>query len=156
MILNVRDEEKWWNSYSETISPSPAIWRFVFTITGVRSYTFDRMIENCVFKPMAGSRAKVRDKEASIEGFKAHNEKVKTTIPADKLLVFEVKQGWEPLCKFLDCPIPEDTPFPHTNDTAMFKKFVAFRKKKALTLLAVEVALVVGGFFWVRGGKSRS
>ena len=37
-------------------------------------------------------------------------------VPADNLLVFEVKQGWEPLCKFLGVPQPE-TPFPHINDT---------------------------------------
>lgn len=39
---------------------------------------------------------------------------VKERCPADRLLVFDVRDGWEPLCKFLDVPTP-DTPFPHTN-----------------------------------------
>ena len=52
-------------------------------------------------------------------GFKAHNEAVKATIPADQLLIFEVKQGWGPLCEFLGKPEPSD-PFPRTNDRAEF------------------------------------
>ena len=38
-------------------------------------------------------------------------------MPADRLLVFEVKEGWTPLCKFLGLPVP-DTPFPNVNNTA--------------------------------------
>jgi len=46
---------------------------------------------------------------------------VKKTVPADNLLVFNVKQGWEPLCKFLGKPVP-DKPFPRINDSAAFKR----------------------------------
>ena len=41
------------------------------------------------------------------------------TVPAEKLLVFQVSQGWEPLCQFLDLPIP-DEPFPRANTRAQF------------------------------------
>ena len=88
-------------------------------------------------------------------GFIAHNEEVKATIPADKLLVFEVKQGWEPLCKFLGCPIPKDTPFPHVNDTEAFKQRIFQKKKKALAILVAEIALVAGSLFWFRRGKGK-
>jgi hypothetical protein len=40
-------------------------------------------------------------------------------IPAERLLVFDVRQGWEPLCNFLGVAVP-DTPFPRTNDRAEF------------------------------------
>lgn len=162
VILTVRDPEKWWNSYKETIGPSTPFWRFVYTVTGLitgqRSFVWDRMVGNCVYKKIAGSRAKAREKQAAIAGFNAHNNEVKATIPSDKLLVFEVKQGWEPLCTFLDCPIPKDTPFPHTNDTAHFKERIASGKKKALAILAAEIVLAVGvgGLFWLRGGKATS
>lgn len=53
------------------------------------------------------------------KGFVAHNEAVKAAIPADRLLVFEVKDGWGPLCDFLGVPIP-DTDFPRTNDREEF------------------------------------
>ena len=37
-----------------------------------------------------------------------------------RLLVFSVDQGWEPLCKFLDVPVPS-TPYPLTNTTEEFR-----------------------------------
>ena len=41
-------------------------------------------------------------------------------IPASRLLVFDVAEGWEPLCRFLDVPVPDDVPFPHHNLRADF------------------------------------
>jgi hypothetical protein len=57
------------------------------------------------------------DKEHAIEVFKRHNEEVRDTIDPARLLVFDVKEGWAPLCRFLEVPIP-DEPFPRLNDTA--------------------------------------
>jgi hypothetical protein len=51
------------------------------------------------------------DPEASAEYFNKWVEEVKATVPQDRLLVFEVKQGWKPLCKFLGLPEP-DVSFP--------------------------------------------
>jgi Sulfotransferase domain len=48
-------------------------------------------------------------------------DNVQRTIPADRLLVFDLEDGWEPLCKFLDVPVPPGMPFPHLNDTATFQ-----------------------------------
>jgi hypothetical protein len=58
-----------------------------------------------------------------IARFIAHNEAVKTAIPSDRLLVYQVKEGWEPLCKFLGAPVP-DEPFPRTNDRAEFWELI--------------------------------
>lgn len=59
------------------------------------------------------------DLEGLVAGFVAHNEAVKATIPANRLLVFEVKEGWGPLCEFLDAPVPGEA-FPRTNDREEF------------------------------------
>jgi hypothetical protein len=59
------------------------------------------------------------NRDALIEGFIAHNEAVKAAIPADRLLVYQVKEGWGPLCAFLGAQAP-DEPFPRTNDRAEF------------------------------------
>ena len=59
------------------------------------------------------------DREGLISRFVAHNENVKATVPADQLLVFEAKEGWEPLCEFLGVPAP-DGPFPRSNDRVEF------------------------------------
>ena len=63
---------------------------------------------------------------------------VKRSVPADKLLVFDVKQGWDPLCKFLDVPVPpKSVPFPNVNDTAA-------QKKNLRTLVIASHAVVLG------------
>jgi hypothetical protein len=46
---------------------------------------------------------------------------VKKAIPADRLLIYRIEEGWEPLCKFLGKPVP-NKPFPRVNDTAEFQK----------------------------------
>jgi hypothetical protein len=48
-----------------------------------------------------------------------YHEEVQETVPADRLLVWEPADGWEPLCAFLGLPVPE-TPFPRLNDSAQF------------------------------------
>jgi hypothetical protein len=47
-------------------------------------------------------------------------EEVKQTVPKDRLLIFNVKQGWKPLCEFLEVPTPSN-PFPHENETKVFR-----------------------------------
>ena len=59
--------------------------------------------------------------ETAVRFFNEWNAQVKDVIPADRLLVFEVKEGWEPLCRFLDVPVP-DCPFPRVNDTETMNK----------------------------------
>jgi hypothetical protein len=59
------------------------------------------------------------DRDALIKGFIAHNDAVKATISASRLLVYQVRDGWAPLCAFLGVPVP-DEPFPRTNDRLEF------------------------------------
>ena len=51
--------------------------------------------------------------------FEAHNAEVRRHIPAQRLLVFDVAEGWAPLCDFLGVPVPE-APFPNTNSVREF------------------------------------
>jgi hypothetical protein len=53
----------------------------------------------------------------------AHEQDVIASVPADDLLVYDVAEGWEPLCEFLDVAVP-DEPFPNTNTTADFRAMV--------------------------------
>ena len=59
------------------------------------------------------------DREGLINGFIAHNKAVRDVIPEEQLLIFQVKDGWEPLCKFLNVPVPNE-PFPRTNNREEF------------------------------------
>jgi hypothetical protein len=59
--------------------------------------------------------------EGLIRSARRWDERIKATVPAGRLLVWEAKDGWEPLCEFLDVPVP-DEPFPHVNDVDAFRQ----------------------------------
>lgn len=59
------------------------------------------------------------DRDQLSAAFVAHNAAVRAAIPADRLLEFEVKSGWGPLCDFLGLDAP-DEPFPRSNDRREF------------------------------------
>ena len=67
------------------------------------------------------------DMPALMQAFVAHNKAVEAQIPARQLLVYQVKDGWGPLCEFLDVPVPSE-PFPRTNDRAEFWDIVSGKK----------------------------
>ena len=59
------------------------------------------------------------DKDNAIAVFNAHNEEVRRLVPQKRLLVYESGEGWQPLCTFLDVPVPA-TPYPKVNTTEDF------------------------------------
>ena len=64
-------------------------------------------------------------------------------VPKDQLLVMELSQGWEPLCKFLGKPIP-DEPFPRANDSAAIKQ-TEIKILTRLGLMWLALFTVLGG-----------
>jgi hypothetical protein len=108
VILTVRDPERWFDSISATI----------FTLQDDQWPEGPRDI---IYTRTFGDRLTDRAHCQSV--FAQHVAAVQETIAPDRLLVFDVKAGWEPLCAFLDVPVPEDEPFLHVNDTAAFHEF---------------------------------
>jgi hypothetical protein len=109
IIHTVRNPERWFESTQETIF-SPA--NLAMIGKEPMAPFFDIISRNY--------QGRTADRAFMIDYFHRHSEAVLAAIPADRLLVFEVKQGWEPLCAFLGVPVP-DTPFPRENSTADFK-----------------------------------
>ena len=63
-----------------------------------------------------------------IEGFQQHIDAVRNAMPASRLSAFEVKDGWEPLCDFLQRPQPAGD-FPYVNNEQATKTMVSFASK---------------------------
>ena len=61
------------------------------------------------------------DKAFVIDQYLAHNQLVRDTVPSERLLEFDPQQGWQPLCEFLQRPIPSE-PYPRTNTTEEFQQ----------------------------------
>ena len=68
---------------------------------------------------------------------------VRREIPKSQLLVFDVREGWQPLCSFLDVPVPEE-PFPRGNDTQEMMVRLRTMKRNSVMLWSLTV-LAVGG-----------
>ncbi|HFB55588.1 MAG TPA: sulfotransferase family protein, partial [Hellea balneolensis] len=115
VILTTRDPDKWYHSTAETIYAFKAAvpnWSKKY-IPRIRQIA--EMIDGTVWQRVFHGR--FEDESYAKQVFKDHIHAVKANVPAEKLLVFDVKQGWEPLCAFLGCDIPHE-PFPHLNDAA--------------------------------------
>ena len=63
------------------------------------------------------------DRTAALAAYHKRTEQVRAAVPPERLLVFDVAEGWEPLCRFLDVPVPDGS-FPHKNKTAEFWELV--------------------------------
>ncbi|HZE32702.1 MAG TPA: sulfotransferase, partial [Actinoallomurus sp.] len=121
VILTVRDPQRWYESAAQSIylavsGPAPAD----PLAAGMR-----QVVEGMVWNGEFDGR--FEDMDHAIEVFNEHNEAVRREISPDRLLVFEVAQGWEPLCAFLGVPVP-DEPFPRTNDRQEFADRVRQRQ----------------------------
>jgi len=109
VLLNLRDPEKWYESLvslaaaldefrpQSALHPQLAEFLKVTDIVGMKLTNGDFSRDNC------------------IKAFHRHNAEVLEYVPGNRLLVFQVKDGWEPLCEFLGKEIPR-APFPHLNE----------------------------------------
>ena len=92
---------------------------------------------------------KFLDKKYAINVYKEWIEECKRIIPSDQLLIFNVKDGWEPLCKFLNKEIPKeyiDKGFPRSNDTNKMLETLKYRKRKNIIGYGIIITcIVVGG-----------
>jgi hypothetical protein len=81
-------------------------------------------------------------KENVLQSFREHNERVKATVPPEKLLVIDVTAGdgeWNKICSFLNVPVPSQ-PFPKSNDTAEFLARLEKANEAGLAAMAAEDA----------------
>lgn len=119
VILSVRDPESWYKSTQETIfresnhDGAPPEWLEMFHLLAKTKFGGD-----------------LHTREHLIDVYNRHNDEVRRTIPAERLLEYVPGQGWEPLCRFLGVAMP-DTPYPKVNTTEEFQNRVSARARQA-------------------------
>lgn len=110
VVHTIRPDDQWWGSFSTTIGK-------LIRVRGTLPLPphIAEMMEvghDLVSVRTFGDRAD--DKAAALAAYHRRLDEVKEAIPASRLLVYDVAQGWEPLCAFLGVPVP-DQPFPRRN-----------------------------------------
>jgi len=115
VILTVRDEEAWWQSFSRTILTRMQV--PLDEIEDPRLLALSRMINTLVADRVF--RCPPDDKDAVLGRYREHIQSVQNSLPPSRLLTLEPGSGWEPLCEFLDCPVP-DRAYPLLNTTREF------------------------------------
>ena len=122
VILTVRDPAAWYESTRSTIHglrrlttgalPVRAAFAlaglFVPGVTGTVRLA-DRLVWDGTFD------GRFEDRDYAMEVFERHNEAVRRRVPPERLLVFDVREGWAPLCDFFGVDAPKE-PFPHLNE----------------------------------------
>lgn len=137
VVLVERDVDRWFESYNKTViaGPNNPIVPFVTRIdkrfVGPMARILDLNVEH-VFNVKSRRESWCINNQAYFEewrrkakaGYRAHNEMVKRVTPPERLLIFKLDEGWEPLCQFLDKPIP-DVAFPQINDAEALNEKIA-------------------------------
>jgi Sulfotransferase domain len=180
VILTVRDPNRWYESIYNTIYvrrriASSPIFRGL-RLLGLRQFdanTFLLLVLRAgalvgLFRPPGVARVawfndrliwedtfggNFEDRQHAIEVFERHNEEVKRRVPVERLLVYEINEGWGPLCDFLGVEEP-DKPFPHLNDAHTVRKRI--RRRIIFALAAPIAGVSLAGLVLLRLRKRSS
>ena len=114
VILSVRNPKSWYKSVMDTIYRSSTSTDTSTPAGKAQRQWIDDLVWEGVFD------GKVEDEAEAIAVFERNSELVKATIAPERLLVFEAAMGWQPLCEFLDCPVPASD-YPRVNSTEEFQ-----------------------------------
>jgi len=119
VILTTREPDKWYKSMADTIIAStiyPSIGQWVNN----KIFNFERRFQHMAKHILIRQFEDNYTRDNMVKVFNNHIKSVKALCPKEKLLKFEVKEGWKPLCDFLGKPIP-DCEFPYENNTKEMK-----------------------------------
>jgi hypothetical protein len=115
VILTVRDAAEWYESMRSTVVE---LMQRPTQLPDPPGQEALRLAARLMLQGFCGGR--FDDADETIRRFRAHSAAVQSALPAERVLVYEVAQGWEPLCAFLGLPIPS-APFPRTNERERFR-----------------------------------
>lgn len=116
VILSVRDPDDWFDSIQATIVPF--IEKMSAQSEDLHLRELAQWSGRVILRDVFGNQLNDRSHAKAV--YRAHTQRLVETVPADRLLVFEVADGWAPLCAFLGVASPTEL-FPNSNSTADFQ-----------------------------------
>ncbi|PPJ50777.1 hypothetical protein CBER1_07468 [Cercospora berteroae] len=142
VIVTVRDREPWMRSMAEVIKLSqPKLATFIFWwVPSVR--WLPKLAEHMTHLVFTKFGVVMKDTETFTTVWEKHIEQLRQTVPEDQLFFFNVKDGWEPLCKALNKSVP-DVPFPRLNDAKDMENHFKKLASRGLTRWALFLSLLL-------------
>ena len=129
VILSYRDPEVWYEDISSTVFESES--SHVNKSYAEEAKSIDPYLGDCI-KRIHGLQKRILednyfegrfgDQDFAVQRYVEWNEAIKDIYSENELLVYQVTEGWEPVCNFLGVPVPEGKPYPHLNDPNTFHK----------------------------------
>ena len=148
VILTVRDAKSWitsWNVLNNQILNS-FTFRFLAKIP-YTSFKLQKDIHNKMILGPDGAFEGVATDEEKMKKFNTWNQSVIDYVPKDRLLVYQVKEGWQPLCNFLNKPIP-DISFPYKNKTKNMGHISRFINTMFVIFIILVIAVIISSVFF--------
>ena len=155
MILSEREEDSWLKSAVNQLQVIEAVIsrRFLCVLSPTsRKRLF---VTYSVINALVGS-ANPKSGFILRKRYREHNHRVKSLVPPEKLLVYNVKQGWKPLCDFLGCEVPT-VAFPHENikgeiaevplSETRYGRQVIWEIQRAVIVILSVIVVIVGSIF---------
>ena len=161
VIMTVRDDPKrWGKSWNTLMSSTALVWELSPTLTypnpirllvpqkwrQMRELRCSYGVRSFGLQPCEMLNAYRSKPDGWLEGiYEKHVASVRGKVPPERLLEFNVKDGWEPLCEFLGLPVP-DIPFPNINDSSLF---IQFRRAWLLIVYAwIPLSVIMCWIVW--------
>jgi len=141
LTLHPNGAEAWYESTMDTIYFTENKWQYkVLKLVFPVARKFGAMSSQLIWQRML--HGTMNNREKALARYREHIEEVKSAVPPEKLLIFSADHGWQPLCEFLDVPVPTE-PFPNVNDRASIKKSLRQRFLAAYGVLAAASLLLL-------------
>ena len=155
VLLSVREPQAWERSMRETVWAVRHGESLVRLLSSAQAHVneqwrgFLEMIDRLVWEGEGTFATGHAEPQQLIDTMIRHNREVEEVVPSERLLVWDVKEGWERLCEFLEARVPPQ-PFPHVNDRTEFLNRVIDGSLQALRQwrseqASVEPSFAVGG-----------
>jgi len=151
VLLSVRDPQAWERSMRDTVWAVRHGESLVRLLSSAQAHVnpqwrgFLEMIDRLVWEGEGTFASGHAEPQQLIDTMIRHNREVEENVPPVRLLVWSVEEGWEPLCKFLEVPVPQQ-PFPHVNDRTEFLNRVIESSLQALRQWRSEQSSVEPSF----------
>jgi hypothetical protein len=124
VLLGVREGDSWARSMRDTIWGSMYGDSLIRHLSDARCAVDPDWNDYIELMKEMWARSGLLNGESTTDEFmvgaiQRYQEEVQQTVPSERLLVWSLADGWEPLCEFLEVPVPEE-PFPHVNSAQQF------------------------------------